>query len=115
MINVARGGSLYQHIENHSQIAPQNERLQKTSVEKGSLLHRIIEKDEIIVNSFHHQNINRLGRGLVCDAVSCDGYIEAVHAPEKKFCLAVQWHPEKSAVDDEDSRKIFKAFVDACK
>lgn len=115
IINVARGGSLYQHIENHSQSVPKSERLQKTRIESNSLLHKIIGEDEIFTNSFHHQNINRLGEGLVCNAKSEDGYIEAIHAPDRKFCLAVQWHPEISAESDEDSRKIFKAFVDACK
>jgi putative glutamine amidotransferase len=115
IINVAMGGSLYQHIDNHLQSAPKNERLQKTRIENGSLLHKIIGKDEILVNSFHHQNINKLGEGLVCNAMSEDGYIEAVHAPEKRFCLAVQWHPEISAHTDEDSNKIFEAFVKACR
>ena len=89
--------------------------MQKTRIESNSLLHKIIGKDENFTNSFHHQNINRLGEGLVCNAKSEDGYIEAIHAPDRKFCLAVQWHPEISAESDEDSRKIFKAFVDACK
>ena len=115
IINVARGGSLYQHIENHSQSAPKSERLQKTRIGRGSLLHKIVGKDEILVNSFHHQNIKALGEGLLCDAVSDDGYIEAIHAPDKKFCLAVQWHPEISAPTDEDSRNIFEAFVAACR
>ena len=114
MLNVTRGGSLYQHIENHSQGDPKSERLQKTILKSGSLFHKIIGKDEILANSFHHQCINILGNGLAIDAVSADGYIEAIHSPDKKFCLAVQWHPEISAPTDEDSRKIFKAFVAAC-
>lgn len=115
MINVAMGGSLYQHIDHHSQNAPRYSRPQNTFIEKGTLLHKTIGKDTISVNSFHHQNINKLGKGLVCAAKSEDGYIEAIESPEKKFCLAVQWHPEISAPDDADSRKIFAAFVSACK
>ena len=46
-------------------------------------------------------------------AYSPDGVIEAVGIKDKKFVLAVQWHPEFSYKKDENSRKIFKAFIDA--
>ena len=37
--------------------------------------------------------------------------VEAVYLPEHRFALAVQWHPEFSRLSDENSRKIFEAFV----
>ena len=46
-------------------------------------------------------------------AVSEDGLVEAVFAPDKKFVWAVQWHPEYSFFTDENSRKIFKKFTDS--
>ena len=48
-------------------------------------------------------------------AVSPDGLIEAVYAPEKRFLWAVQWHPEFFYRVDENSRKLFAAFVNAAK
>ena len=49
--------------------------------------------------------------GLVEMARSEDGLVEAVYLPEHRFALAVQWHPEFSRLSDENSRKIFEAFV----
>ena len=46
--------------------------------------------------------------------VSEDGLTEAVCLPGKKFVWAVQWHPEFSFRVNEDSRKIFGAFVGHC-
>lgn len=114
-MNVFLGGSLYQHIDGHSQTTPIRERVQTTLLERGSLLHEIVQEDEILTNTFHHQNIKELAEPLVCDARSSDGYIEAVHAPERHFCLGVQWHPEAYFEDDSSSVKIFEAFVDACR
>ena len=115
ILNVYLGGTLYQHIDNHSQAAPKNVREQTTLVYKGSLLERIVGSNEILTNSFHHQNIKKLGNGLVADAKSHDGYIEAAHVEGHKFCLGVQWHPEAYFGEDESSSKIFSEFIKACK
>ena len=48
-------------------------------------------------------------------SVACDGTIEGFQIEGKsKFALGVQWHPEMM-YDNEDMKKIFKAFVEACK
>ena len=69
------------------------------------------------VNSSHHQSVEIVGDGLRAVA-RCpdDGVIEALEgtAPDH-FVLAVQWHPERSVDDDEPSRAIFRAFVEAAK
>ena len=62
----------------------------------------------------HHQGIKNLGKGLQVAAKAPDGMVEAVYLPEHRFALAVQWHPEFSRLSDENSRKIFSAFVRAC-
>lgn len=115
ILNVYLGGTLYQHIENHSQTAAKNVREQKTHIYKGSLLEELVATNEIFTNSFHHQNVKLLGQGLVADAVSHDGYIEAAHLEGHRFCLGVQWHPEAYFSEDESSSRIFSAFVKACK
>ena len=115
MLNVYLGGTLYQHIDGHSQSSPKNVREQKTIIYKCTLLANIIETNEILTNSFHHQNIKKLGRGLVADAESHDGYTEAAHLDGHRFCLGVQWHPEPYFDEDESSSRIFSAFVEACK
>lgn len=55
-----------------------------------------------------------LAPGLAAMAVSEDGLTEAACLPDKRFVWAVQWHPEFSFRVNEDSRKIFKAFIESC-
>jgi putative glutamine amidotransferase len=67
------------------------------------------------VNSSHHQSADTIGEGLGI-AARCpdDGIIEALEgtAPDH-FVLAVQWHPERSVDDDECSRLVFRALIEA--
>jgi putative glutamine amidotransferase len=69
------------------------------------------------VNSSHHQSAGTIGNGLRI-AARCpdDGIIEALEgtAPNH-FVLAVQWHPERSVDQDEPSRAIFRALIEAAK
>ena len=115
VLNVAEGGTLYQHIDGHRQDKPGTETEQKTLVEAGSMLKELIGTDEILTNSFHHQNIKDIAPTLAVNAKSADGYIEAVHKPCHKFCFAVQWHPEIYRQTSEDMQKVFSAFINACK
>jgi len=67
------------------------------SVQPGSRLARVLGTTELTVNSFHHQAIDRLGRGLRACAWAPDGTVEAVEDPRLPFVLAVQWHAETLA------------------
>ena len=71
----------------------------------------------IPVNSSHHQSADAVGDGLRIVARSPrDGVIEALEGTSSEhFVLAVQWHPERSFDDDEHSRAIFRALVEAAK
>jgi putative glutamine amidotransferase len=67
------------------------------------------------VNSSHHQSADAIGHGLrIAARCPADGIIEALEgtAPDH-FVLAVQWHPERSVEEDESSRNIFRALVEA--
>src|SRR4029077_2388718 len=69
----------------------------------------------VTVNSSHHQSADVIGDGLrVIARCPDDGIIEALEgtAPEH-FVLAVQWHPERSVDDDEPSRALFRALIEA--
>jgi gamma-glutamyl-gamma-aminobutyrate hydrolase PuuD len=61
------------------------------------------------VPSHHHQAIDRLGSGLVATGHSADGVVEAAEAPDKRFAVGVQWHPEEGT-----EMALFDAFVEAC-
>jgi putative glutamine amidotransferase len=69
------------------------------------------------VNSSHHQAADVIGDGLkVVARCPQDGIIEALEGTSSDhFVLAVQWHPERSFDDDEHSRAIFRALVEAAK
>lgn len=81
----------------------------------GGRLAAIAPDHSCLVNSLHHQGIERLGDGLRVEATAPDGLVEAVSveaAPQ--FTLAVQWHPEMRVDDSALSRRIFAAFGEAC-
>ena len=86
----------------------------KIIVNKDSYLYEILEKDEIMVNSFHKfhafENDN-----FIVSARSEDGYIEAMEMKNKKFMVGVQFHPEISYDFDDNSKKIIDYFISKCK
>jgi putative glutamine amidotransferase len=119
-LNVYRKGTLLQHIEsavNHAagrKVAVAH----PVEVEPGSRLAGILNREPAIaVNSSHHQSADRAGEGLrIVGRSPQDGVIEALEgtSPEH-FVLAVQWHPERSIEEDEPSRAIFRALVEAAR
>jgi putative glutamine amidotransferase len=127
-LNVYRSGSLIQHIPdflpeelrtriNHE--AGRNVAVAHTvEVDKDSRLAGILGRSiEFVlpVNSSHHQSADLIGDGLHI-AARCpdDGIIEALEgSASDHFVLAVQWHPERSVDEDEFSRAIFRALVQA--
>ena len=116
-LNVWLGGTLYQHMEGHRQTDSGVVHHNLIKICEGSLFHKICGKTTVGVNSFHHQAVKDVAPALSVDAVSEDGFVEALHAPAHPFLLAVQFHPEIycGAEDDDHSYLLFRAFVDACK
>ena len=126
-LNVALGGSLHQHVEEQPgyhdhrenpedpldvQYGPSHE----VHLVEGGMLHRLAGNDTVTVNSLHSQGIARLASGVSVEAIADDGLIEAFRVDGAPgFTLAVQWHPEWKAMENEFSKVIFKAFGDACR
>jgi putative glutamine amidotransferase len=119
VLNVSRGGTLIQDIRSqvpgaikHEQGAPRNRPSHSVKVSPGSKLNQIIETEDLLVNSHHHQAIDTLGADLVSTAWSADGVIEAFEDPRPdRFVLAVQWHPEMGWQNDLVSQRLFNSFV----
>jgi len=138
-LNVYRAGSLIQHIPD---FLPKEtrEKVNHDAGKKVAIAHTVeIEKDsnlaEILagegrgsrsevsgqiivpVNSSHHQSADSIGADLrVVARCPDDGIIEALEGTsEDHFVLAVQWHPERSVDDDEPSRAIFRALIEAAR
>lgn len=122
ILNVHLGGTLYQDLQtqcksdiNHEQKLPYDVPSHGIKIMKHTVLYDILKKTEIFVNSYHHQAIKSIATGLSVLAKSDDGVIEAVSMPDKRFVLAVQWHPEFMYQMDQDQMLLFQSFVDHCK
>ena len=75
---------------------------------EDSKLKNIIGKSEIIVNSYHHQQILS-SKEFKVTAISYDGVIEALESNNDIFQIGVEWHPER--MNNEDSKRIFREFI----
>jgi putative glutamine amidotransferase len=123
VLNVALGGSLYQDVASdpgtevqHSQKEGRDQATHKVTVTPGSRLARALGADEIEVNSFHHQVIKALGRGLTAVAWAPDHLIEGVELEDdSRWVLGVQWHPEHLTQHSEAARRLFSALVTAAR
>jgi putative glutamine amidotransferase len=121
-LNVALGGTLFQHVHEIDGRIDHRENMSATldeqygpahdvQVLEGGLLSEIVGERTFMVNSLHSQGIDRLAASLHGDAVAPDGTIEAVSLPNAKgFTLGLQWHPEWRWADNRVSREIFSAF-----
>jgi putative glutamine amidotransferase len=122
VLNVARGGTLYQDIAAQLPEArqhamghlPRATRTHEALVERGSRLGTILGADRIAVNSLHHQAVREPGAGVRLVARADDGVAEGLELPEYRFMMAVQYHPEELVETDELSRRLFAAFARAC-
>jgi len=118
LLHVALGGCLIQHIPDevpgalaHEQPNPHTEPGHSVTVTPGTLLHRIVNTEELDVNSAHHQAAKDIPNGVVINARAPDGVIEGIEAEGKMFSLGVQWHPEYDI--SRGDAKIFQDFVSA--
>ncbi|HTD56720.1 MAG TPA: 16S rRNA (guanine(527)-N(7))-methyltransferase RsmG, partial [Silvibacterium sp.] len=114
--NVWRGGTLVQDLKtsvNHK-AGREIREAHRVFVAEDSRIAVITGTTELMVNSSHHQALDRLGNGLRITARSTeDGVIEAVEGSGHQYVIAVQWHPERTFDSDPASRALFGAFVDA--
>jgi putative glutamine amidotransferase len=82
-------------------------------VEPGSLLKKITGHLEGIINSAHHQAIDRLAETLTISARSSDGVVEAIerNEPSQGFLVGVQWHPERMDFANPFSLSLAQHFL----
>jgi gamma-glutamyl-gamma-aminobutyrate hydrolase PuuD len=119
ILNVQHGGTLVQHLEPVERHRRRTKDPSLTAhpieIERGSVLGRIAQ--DVFrwdVNSRHHQAVARPGMGLRVSARHPDdGVIEAVERPDKRFVMAVQWHPENQSAAREEQARLFRAFAEA--
>ncbi|MFC0598642.1 gamma-glutamyl-gamma-aminobutyrate hydrolase family protein [Streptomyces palmae] len=109
LLNVARGGTLRQHLEAHA--GPPGAFVQHpVRAVPGTLLGGVLP-EPVTVPTCHHQAVDRLGEGLVVSGYAEDGTVEAVELPDAAgLALGVQWHPEMG-----DDPRVMAALVTAAR
>ena len=120
LFNVAHGGTLIQHLDNSAAHVVRDKDaalpVHQILVEPDTRLAAILGEGAYAVNSRHHQAVERVGAGLRVTARSTpDGVVEALERGDRRFALAVQWHPEDQVRRDATQRKLFEAFAEACR
>ena len=118
VMNVARGGTLTQHLPESLGTTDHRRRTgtfegndHLVDLQEGSLAARVAGEVVHSVPSHHHQAVDVLGDGLVLTGRSCgDGVPEAIEAPACRFALGVQWHPEA-----DPTSPVIAALVDAAR
>jgi putative glutamine amidotransferase len=115
VLNVARGGTLAQHLPDlsrkirHRQKKPGSTVTHPVRLDPKSKTARIMGVEEAEVNSFHHQAVSTLGRGLRAVGWAPDDTVEAIEDPRRDFLIGVQWHLESLTALPEHAA-LFTAF-----
>jgi putative glutamine amidotransferase len=104
VLNVALGGSLWQDLR-HQGVTPvehsdadgraRTALMHRVRLDPGSRLAQLIDETNIEVNSLHHQAVKTVAPQLKVTGTSEDGVIEALESDDRRFLIAVQWHPEE--------------------
>lgn len=112
LVNVARGGTLQQHLP--ESLGTERYRLgggvfaeNDIEVSDDTALAEVLGAGGVRVHSYHHQGIDRLGEGLVAAAHSDDGLVQAFVDTSAGHIVGIQWHPEENA----DDRRLFADLV----
>ncbi|MDO4662759.1 MAG: gamma-glutamyl-gamma-aminobutyrate hydrolase family protein [Tissierellia bacterium] len=119
LMNVYFGGSLYQDTSyqkdfyiKHNQVYDPPVPTHSVDIIKGTKIYDIFKKDSLLVNSFHHQMINKLADPFIKSSSSKDGCIESIEHKDKDFLIGVQWHPEMLHKSTPIMNNIFKKLIE---
>jgi putative glutamine amidotransferase len=118
VMNVARGGTLHQHLPDleleveHRRPTPGETATHEVELLRGSKVAEVTGGSRLPVNSFHHQALDELGRGVRAVGHADDGTVEAVQVDGAGFAIGVQWHAEL-LVDRPEQLALFEALVRA--
>lgn len=120
VLNVVAGGTLYQDLRRalpevlkHVQDQPRWFPSHSARIVAGTKLAKIMQAEELPVNSFHHQAVARVAPGFVATAYAPDGVIEAIESQNHRFVIGVQWHPEGMWNQTNNYDALFAALIQA--
>lgn len=122
LLNVALGGTLYQDLPaqhpgrvRHMNLnLPRSQPVHKVYIEAGSRMEKVLGTREFMANSLHHQAIKDPGKGVRVSGRAEDGVAELLEAPDYRFVMAMQCHPEEIYLQEPACARFFAAFVKAC-
>lgn len=119
VVNVAYGGTLHQHLPDHPGLLQHVDPgaggavMHDVRLAPGSRVAGACGTERVYGASLHHQGIDTVGEGLVPTGWAPDGIVEAFESDERDaWLVAVQWHPEETAADDEANQRLFDALVE---
>jgi putative glutamine amidotransferase len=121
LMNVVRGGTLYQDLvadaglAGHEQPPPKDAPSHVAALVPGTQLAALVAAETLPVNSTHHQAVKVPGAGVLVSARAPDGVVEAIELPDLPFALGVQWHPEAVARHDARHAAIYRGLVEAAR
>lgn len=120
VLNVIRQGDIFQDIPTqvpealpHKNPPGEGPLFHEVEIPANARLREIVNQETLKVNSFHHQSIRKVGKGLQVNARSRDGIIEGVEAVDHPFFMAFQWHLELNTEEQPWNRTILDTFLDA--
>jgi putative glutamine amidotransferase len=121
VVNVARGGTLHQHLPDVPGSGPHGQpgetggaHEHEVDVAAGSRLATVFGTNRVVASCHHHQAVAKVGEGLRVTASAHDGVVEGLEADDGRL-LAVQWHPEDTAARDASQQRLFDALVAAAR
>lgn len=121
VLNVALGGSLIEHLPDavgervlhrSAERTPVRHRVRVTA---GSRLSAVLGAECLDAASWHHQGIDRVAAGFDVVGRADDGTVEAIEMKAHPWLVAVQWHPELTAGEDQAQHRLFVGLVDAAR
>ena len=124
LLNVYLGGTLIQDIHSEKgtplahrrkDVSPEltEDPLHEVRFTPESQLAKMAEGTDAVVNSSHHQSIDKPGRQLRITGQAPDGIVESVEwTGDANWVIGVQWHPERMQ-GDALAHRLFSDLISA--
>ena len=115
LLNVYHGGTLTQHLGSPRHDVEADDKgkpVHEVEIEQGTALADAVGVSRVQVNSRHHQAVATVGATLQVSAREPqEGVVEGLERADKRFVVAVQWHPEDQVLRQPEQLRLFQRFV----
>ncbi|MGJ3241013.1 MAG: gamma-glutamyl-gamma-aminobutyrate hydrolase family protein [Anaerolineae bacterium] len=116
VLNVALGGTMYEHIPDIRDVDMHRNAdgfwtVHDVQIRARSKLAQAMQSIQVQTYSGHHQAVKTIGEGLTVVAQAPDGIVEGLEVNVHPWMIGVQWHPEKSAQTDPTQQALFDTLI----